>query len=188
MSLYKFIVTGICIISMCLCSICLANTTTRDKSQVLLIINNISESKYSKALNKMMDEELHKKINGIYEEKSAEKFLNNFKNTAACKIPLQSILSKIDGSSSDYLIYAELKPFNKNTEFNFVYYDKEITATFAIRIIDIKNKKELYKSEYSLTAKDSTDYFFIGSGSVSKKALEKVLYRAGEAISVYLPL
>ena len=37
-------------------------------------------------------------------------------------------------------------------------------------------------------AEDSTDYFFIGSGSVAQKALDAILFRAGEAISVKLPL
>ena len=63
-----------------------------------------------------------------------------------------------------------------------------MTASLVLRIMDVKNSKELYHSKYAIESKDTTDYWFIGNGSVAKKALDSVLFRAGEAISVHLPL
>lgn len=160
----------------------------RTKSKVLVIINNIANTKNDKALNKIMDDEIHKKIKEIYIEEDNEKYVREFQGHSNSMLNLNEILDKIKTSDSDYFIYAELKAIDKESNFNFVYYDKEVTATFYIRILDIKNRTELYASEYSIMAQDSTDYFFIGSASVAKKALQKVMFRAGEAISTYLPL
>lgn len=167
---------------------CYAYNDAREKSKVLILINNIANTKHDKALNEIMYKELHKKIDGIYFEEDNQKYLKSIEGKDNSQLTVTEMLEKINDSDSDYLIYAELKRIDKKSDFNFVYYDKEVTATFCLRIIDIKNKKELYSSEYSMTAEDSTDYFFIGSASVAKKAIKKVMFKAGEAISVYLPL
>lgn len=82
----------------------------------------------------------------------------------------------------------KLQPITKETYFNFIYFDKNVETGLVLRIVDLKNGKELYNKKYVMKAKDSTDYFFIGSGSVAHKALDAILFRAGEAISVRLPL
>lgn len=160
----------------------------RQKSTVMLIINNIADSKHNDALNEIMFEELHKKIDVLYKEEPADEYTEEFLHKDNSVLSAEDMCKKIESCKSDYLIYAELKELNKTTNFNFVYHGKEIAATFYIAILDIKNHKYLYRSEYTLVAEDSTDYFFVGSGSVSKKALKKVLFRAGEAISAHLPL
>lgn len=173
------------------CSTVFANVSvsnTRQKSQVLLIINNIANSKHDKALNQLMHEKLQAKLDVIYRQEDSTPYLKNFVGQENSVLPIDELLQKASDSKSDYLVYAELKKIDKDTNFNLIYHGKEVNITFCIRIIDIKNKQELYSSEYSLGAKDSTDYFFVGSSSVAKKALEKVLFRAGEAISTYLPL
>lgn len=173
------------------CSTVFANASasnTRQKSQVLLIINNIANSKHDKALNQLMHEKLQAKLDVIYRQEDSTPYLKNFVGQENSVLPVDKLLQKVSDSKSDYLVYAELKKIDKDTNFNLIYHGKEVNITFCIRIIDIKNKQELYSSEYSLGAKDSTDYFFVGSSSVAKKALEKVLFRAGEAISTYLPL
>ncbi len=173
------------------CSTVFANASasnTRQKSQVLLIINNIANSKHDKALNQLMHEKLQAKLDVIYRQEDSTPYLKNFVGQEISVLPIDELLQKVSDSKSDYLVYAELKKIDKDTNFNLIYHGKEVNITFCIRIIDIKNKQELYSSEYSLGAKDSTDYFFVGSSSVAKKALEKVLFRAGEAISTYLPL
>lgn len=164
------------------------NSNIRQKSTVMLIVNNIADSKHNDALNKIMYEELHQKIDVLYKEESADKYIGLFLNKDNSVLTAEDMYKKVNDCKSDYLIYAELKELNKKTNFNFVYHGKEIAATFYIAILDIKNCRYLYKSEYTLAAEDSTDYFFVGSGSVSKKALKKVLFRAGEAISTHLPL
>ena len=173
------------------CSYVFANTHNaqlRTKSQVLLIINNIAHSKHDKALNQLMNEKLQEKIDVIYRQEDSTPYIKNLVGQENAKLTVEEIINKIAGSKSNYLIYAELKHIDKDTNFNLIYHGKEVEVTFYLRIVDIKNKKDLYASEYSLKAEDDTDYFFVGSGSVAKKALEKVLFRAGEAISVYLPL
>ncbi len=164
------------------------NSNVRQKSTVMLIINNIADSKHNDALNKIMYEELHKKIDVIYKEEDSNAYVKEFLNKDNSILSAEDMCRKIGTCKSDYLIYAELKELNKTTNFNFVYHGKKIAATFYIAIVDIENRSYLYNSEYTLTAEDSTDYFFVGSGSVSKKALKKVLFRAGEAISAHLPL
>lgn len=158
------------------------------KSTVLLIINNIAKSKHDQRLNEIMQEGLQKKIDRLYYEEDAKTFLSEFAGRDNSELTVEDMLKKIIGSKADYLIYAELKPFSQQSEFNFIYHHKEVTATFLLRIIDVQKKQELYSSIYSITAKDSTDYLFIGSGSVSRKAIHSVLFRAGEAISAHLPL
>lgn len=173
------------------CFVYAAPSTTsnlRHKSKVMLIINNTAHSKHDKKLNEIMDNELHKKIDVLYREESAEKFLTNFSGKDTSKLTLDEFLENVNGCQSDYVVYTELKKLDKSTNYNFIYHGKKVTATFYVRIVDVKNKKELYSTEFHLTAEDSTDYYFVGSGSVSKKALKSVLFRAGEAISTYLPL
>ncbi len=165
-----------------------ATETMRKRSSVMLVINNIANTKYDDKLTKMMDESLHKKIDGIYNEMDSADYLTKFAGHSNENATAQDMLDLIKDSGTDYFVYAELQPFVKKSNFNLVYYDKAMTASFVLRIIDIKNCKELYNNKYSIESKDSTDYWFIGSGSVAKKALDSVLFRAGEAISVHLPL
>lgn len=165
-----------------------ATETMRKHSSVMLVINNIANTKYDDKLTKMMDESLHKKIDGIYNEMDSADYLTKFAGHSNENATAQDMLDLIKDSGTDYFVYAELQPFVKKSNFNLVYYDKAMTASFVLRIIDIKNCKELYNNKYSIESKDSTDYWFIGSGSVAKKALDSVLFRAGEAISVHLPL
>ena len=165
-----------------------ATETMRRHSSVMLVINNIANTKYDDKLTKMMDESLHKKIDGIYNEMDSADYLTKFAGHSNENATAQDMLDLIKDSGTDYFVYAELQPFVKKSNFNLVYYDKAMTASFVLRIIDIKNCKELYNNKYSIESKDSTDYWFIGSGSVAKKALDSVLFRAGEAISVHLPL
>lgn len=160
----------------------------RQKSTVLLLINNTAHSKHDKKLNTLMLETLHKKIDVIYHEENPGKFVENFYGKEQSKLSLDEMLAKLSGSTADYLVYVELKALDKDSDFNLIYYSKEVTATLFVRLIDMKNEKELYRDEFTMTSKDTTDYFFIGSGSVSKKALNSALFKAGEIISCHLPL
>lgn len=160
----------------------------RAKSTVLLVINNMARSKHDVKLNKIMDEELHKKIDGIYKEESSEQLRWHFLGRDCSNLREDQIAAKLSKSKSDYLIYAQLNGLDKKTKYNLIYHGKKVIASFYIRLYDIKRGKDLYFTEYQLAAEDTTDYFFIGSGSVSRKALHSVLFRAGEVISAHLPL
>lgn len=51
------------------------------------------------------------------------------------------MLAKLSGSTADYLVYVELKALDKDSDFNLIYYSKEVTATLFVRLIDMKNEK-----------------------------------------------
>ena len=165
-----------------------ANEKMRQRSSVMLIINNIAHTTYDEKLTKIMDESLHKKIDGIYNEVDAADRFMKVSGHSNENISTQDMLDIVKDSGADYFIYTELQPFVKTENYNLVYYDKSMTASLVLRIMDVKNSKELYHSKYAIESKDTTDYWFIGNGSVAKKALDSVLFRAGEAISVHLPL
>ena len=156
-----------------------AAKSLRQKSSVLLVFNNIAGTRYDEKLTQ---------IEGIYLEIDAEPYGENFKEKSFEKASFAELTAQVDGCGADYFVYTELQPITKETHFNFIYFDKNVETGLVLRIVDLKNDKELYNKKYLMKAEDSTDYFFIGSGSVAQKALDAILFRAGEAISVKLPL
>lgn len=165
-----------------------AAKSLRQKSSVLLVFNNIAGTRYDEKLTQIALEKLQKKIEGIYLEIDVEPYGENFKEKSFEKASFAELTAQVDGCGADYFVYTELQPITKETHFNFIYFDKNVETGLVLRIVDLKNDKELYNKKYLIKAEDSTDYFFIGSGSVSQKALDAILFRAGEAISVKLPL
>lgn len=165
-----------------------AAKSLRQKSSVLLVFNNIAGTRYDEKLTQIALEKLQKKIEGIYLEIDAELYGENFKEKSFEKASFAELTAQVDGCGADYFVYTELQPITKETHFNFIYFDKNVETGLVLRIVDLKNDKELYNKKYLMKAEDSTDYFFIGSGSVAQKALDAILFRAGEAISVKLPL
>ena len=153
-----------------------AAKSLRQKSSVLLVFNNIAGTRYDEKLTQIALEKLQKKIEGIYLEIDAEPYGENFKEKSFEKASFAELTAQVDGCGADYFVYTELQPITKET------------TGLVLRIVDLKNDKELYNKKYLIKAEDSTDYFFIGSGSVAQKALDAILFRAGEAISVKLPL
>lgn len=165
-----------------------AAKSLRQKSSVLLVFNNIAGTRYDEKLTQIALEKLQKKIEGIYLEIDTEPYGENFKEKSFEKASFAELTAQVDGCGADYFVYTELQPITKETHFNFIYFDKNVETGLVLRIVDLKNDKELYNKKYLIKAEDSTDYFFIGSGSVAQKALDAILFRAGEAISVKLPL
>ena len=165
-----------------------AAKSLRQKSSVLLVFNNIAGTRYDEKLTQIALEKLQKKIEGIYLEIDVEPYGENFKEKSFEKASFAELTAQVDGCGADYFVYTELQPITKETHFNFIYFDKNVETGLVLRIVDLKNDKELYNKKYLIKAEDSTDYFFIGSGSVAQKALDAILFRAGEAISVKLPL
>lgn len=165
-----------------------AARAVRQKSSVVLVFNNIAATRYDDKLSAMALERLQKKLEGIYIEIDAEPYVEDFKDKSFEKAAISELMTKVEGSGADYFVYAELQPFVRSESADLIYYNKGMEAALVLRIVDLKNAKELYNKKYVMKAEDSTDYFFIGSGSVAKKALDSVLFRAGEAISINLPL
>lgn len=165
-----------------------ATQNLRHKSSVILVFNNIAGTRYDDKLSEIALEKLQKKIEGIYIEVGSEPYDENFKARSFEQAALEELKSQVDGCEADYFVYVELQPFTKETDFDLIYFNKAVETGLVLRIVDLKNSSELYSKKYVMKAEDSTDYFFIGSGSVAQKALDAVLFRAGEAISVKLPL
>lgn len=133
-----------------------AQESRRQKSTVLLVINNIAKTKYDEKLNTIMDEALHKKIDGIYNEVEPEQYKLKFAGKSWEAAGLKEILNLVsDATALDYLVYVELRPFEKESNYNLVYYDKKMTANLLLRIVSVSQEKELYKNSFSIEAKDS---------------------------------
>ena len=167
-----------------------AAKSLRQKSSVLLVFNNIAGTRYDEKLTQIALEKLQKKIEGIYLEIDAEPYGENFKEKSFEKASFAELTAQVDGCCGQIILFIPKAAahYKTQTHFNFIYFDKNVETGLVLRIVDLKNDKELYNKKYLIKAEDSTDYFFIGSGSVAQKALDAILFRAGEAISVKLPL
>lgn len=160
----------------------------RKKSSVLVIFNNQSGKRYNASLNEIAEKELNKKVEGLYIEIDSETFKPAFEKSTHESDDVASLSHIIKDSGSKYFVYVELLPYTGTEDYNLIYHNKQMTANAILRIIDVQNEKELFNKRYSMTAKDSTDYYFIGNPSMARKALKSLMFRVGEAISVNLPL
>ncbi len=176
-----------------ICSLCLflinpVFAANRQKSAVLTVYNNNSGTTYNEELDKIVHAELQKRLEGLYIELDGEPFKALFKKTNVEETADPEIINKVREAGADYFIYLELFPFQESENYNLVYHRKSMTATVLIRIVDMNEKKTLHQERFSLKGKDSTDAWFIGDKSVAKKALQSTMFKAGEIISVKLPL
>ena len=146
-----------------------AAKSLRQKSSVLLVFNNIAGTRYDEKLTQIALEKLQKKIEGIYLEIDAEPYGENFKEKSFEKASFAELTAQVDGCGQIILFIPSCSLLQKKHNFNFIYFDKNVETGLVLRIVDLKNDKELYNKKYLIKAEDSTDYFFIGSGSVAQK-------------------
>ena len=125
-----------------------AAKSLRQKSSVLLVFNNIAGTRYDEKLTQIALEKLQKKIEGIYLEIDAEPYGENFKEKSFEKASFAELTAQVDGCGADYFVYTELQPITKETHFNFIYFDKNVETGLVLRIVDLKNDKELYNKKY----------------------------------------
>lgn len=121
-----------------------AAKSLRQKSSVLLVFNNIAGTRYDEKLTQIALEKLQKKIEGIYLEVDSEPYGKNFKEKSFEKASFAELTAQVDGCGADYFVYTELQPITKETYFNFIYFDKNVETGLVLRIVDLKNGKELY--------------------------------------------
>lgn len=167
-------------------SVCTASP--KEKSSVILIYNNQAKKYYNEKLDAIAIEELNKKIIGIYNIIDNSKYQIKFKEKSYFEDSIETINDLVKDCNAKYVIYTELMPYSDTSNFDLIWHTKKMTATMGLRIIDLHNHSEIFKERYSLEVSDQTDYFFIGNPSMAKKSLKAVLFKVGEAISVYLPL
>lgn len=161
---------------------------TREQSSVLLIFNNQSGKRYNDKLDAIAEAELNKKINGIYIQIDPSAYRSAFSGRSFETEAPSAMQNLVQDSKADYFVYTELLPYTSKENFDLIYHRKSMTATMVLRIFSLKEAKELFSAKYALANKDDTDHWFVGNPSVAKKALQTVLFKVGQAISVNLPL
>lgn len=166
----------------------MSTVEARTKSKVLLIVNNAAGTKHDKALTKIMQDELTKKLQGVYSLETLVYMKEGKSLPSMNGMPPKEIIKLNGHADNNYLVYAELTDVNKDTHFNFVTHGKTIDIVFLLYFVDLKTQKYIYQNIYNIGLTEKTEMWFKGSGSVSKNAVRKTLYRAGEAISAHLPL
>lgn len=175
------------------CGLCFAPgnsafASSRSKSAVLVVYSNHSGTTYNNELDKIVNAELQKRLEGLYIELDGEPYRSFFDNKDLAVISSKDVAARVKDSGTDYFIYLELRPFEKDSLYNGIYHWKTMTATVLLWIIRMDNAETLYKDSFSLKGKDQTDSWFIGNKSVAKKALKSTMFKVGEIISAKLPL
>lgn len=160
----------------------------RSKSAVLTVYINHSGTTYNKDLDKIVKEELKKRLEGLYIELDNEKYVNAFLNHSIITSEKREVIPLVDTSGARYFIYLELLPFVEKSDYNFVYHNKAMTSSVFVWIIDLQSNKDIVRNTFSLKEKDSTDAWFIGDKSVAIKSLKSMMFKIGEQISAKLPL
>ena len=160
----------------------------RQKSAVLAVYINNSGTTYNDVLDKIVETELQKRLEGLYIELDGNLYKPQFAKIDVEAASVKQIIDVVHDSGADYLVYIELYPFNKAENYNLIYHRKSMTSNVFLWLIDIKNRQTLYKDHFSLKSKDETDAWLIGNKSVAKKALTATMFKVGEIISAKLPI
>ncbi len=161
---------------------------SKDKSSVLLIFNNQAGKYYNYKLNAIALQELHKKVDGIYNVFEDESFTAKYVSESHFADDTKKLISLSDSVDADYLVYTELMPFRIRENYNIIWHNKKATATVGLCIVDKRNGTEIFKDLYAIEVKGSTDHFFIGNPSMAKKSLRATMFKVCQAISLHLPL
>lgn len=160
----------------------------RSKSSVLTVYVNNSGTTYNKELDKIVNDELKKRLEGLYIELDNEKYIDIFQKNSIIYAEKREVIPVVDKSRADYFIYIELLPFVEKSDYNFVYHNKAMTSSVFLWIIDLRTNHDVIRKTFSLKEKDSTDAWFIGDKSVAIKSLKSMMFKIGEHISAKLPL
>lgn len=160
----------------------------RKKSAVITIYNNLSGTTYNKDLDKIVQKELQRRIEGLYIELDNEPYTTKFRGKSFSNADLFDVVSAVQDSGADYLVYVELLPFDKHGTNYVAHFDKTMTASVFLWLIDVKQGKEYYRGSFSMASKDSSADWYVGNKSVALKALDGIMFKVGELISAKLPL
>lgn len=172
----------------------LPNTTfaERQKSSVLAVYENKAATTYDADLDKIVNNELQRRLEGLYIELDSDYYRHILKRIYKAEtLPEKEMINLVKGSGADYFIYLELKPLLLKDYDHVLYYHKAAASTVFVWIIDLNNSKTLYKDYITLGYRDVTGgglFYSIGNKSVSKKVLTATMYKVGEYITVKMPL
>jgi hypothetical protein len=169
----------------------------RTKASVAIVYINRAKSSFDDVLDDHIMKLLHKRVDGIYTVVSENKIKETlFKNDA---IPsASSVIETAKNDKIDYFVYLQLQPFARKEKVAIFRYGKEMTATVILRIYNGSTGICLFDKTYNAKGTDDQAQVFledsivawmsIRSKNVGLAAVDEVLYQAGEAISVRLPL
>lgn len=162
--------------------------SARKKSAVISIYNNLSDSTYDKDLDKVVQKELQKRLEGLYIELDNQPYASLIKKESLSNKDLSDVLTLLQGPQANYFVYLELLPFKKHGINYVAHFDKNMTASVFLWLVDLNQSKTIYRDHFSLVGKDSSPDWYIGNKSVALKALDGIMFKAGEIISAKLPL
>ncbi len=164
----------------------------RQKHSVLTVYENKASTTYDADLDKIVNQELQRRLEGLYIELDSSYYRHILKRVYKAEtLPEREMINLVKGSGADYFIYLELKPLALKDYDHVLYYHMAAASTVFMWIIDLNNNETLYKDYITLGYRDVTGgglFYSIGNKSVSKKALTATMYKAGEYITVKMPL
>jgi hypothetical protein len=173
-----------------------------ERSTVVNIFINRTDSDYNGDVEKKVDELFQRKTNGIYQVIPQDHFKAAIKELLAGKKgqitndELFSFFGVDDGVK--YVIYLEMAPFVADGYYNVLKMETCSTAIMTLKILDISKHAILFDSAIQSSSREHTatwslestigSAFSVNNQVVAMRALDTALFKAGEAISQYLPL
>ncbi|MBP2650528.1 MAG: hypothetical protein H6Q74_1353 [Firmicutes bacterium] len=169
----------------------------RQKASIAIVYNNNSNSAFNSAIDEHVMNFFHKKVDGIYNLVSGDNYKKNLFNNGTFPSP-SVIVDAVQNDNIDYIIYLQLQPFQRKEKVAIFRYGKDMTVTAILNIYNGNTGKCLFSKTFSANAADDksqvfledsiTSWITIRSKNLGLESVDKVLYQAGEYISVNLPL
>lgn len=142
---------------------------------------------------------LQGKVNGIYDIIPGKVFEPRVKSLdLATGTDEKTLFAILGESGADYALLAELVSVKESGSMGLFRLSKNANIGLNIKILDLVNCGYLKQGRFTGRAVDDNAVisiedrlvaiFFLNSREITEKALEKLLFQAGEIISVNLPL
>ena len=160
----------------------------RQKSSVLVVFNDQSGRDSGERLRKIAHDSLYRKVDGLYNVVESKPYEEKLNTTSHMEDTIAILHESVKDSNADYFVYVELMPFQQAEGYDLIWHSKKMTANLGLKILNLKDGKELFQETYSVEKEDDTDFWIVGSPSMARKSLKGALFTVGEAISVHLPL
>lgn len=174
----------------------------REKSTVVTIFINRLDEEFGERAGNKVHAMLQKKTEGLYNVMDQSSFKSfSAKISGQKEVPAnEQLIDEFSGEDSkiNYIVYLELTPFTAGGHYTFFETRSTSQANLVLKILDAKKRTVLFDSNLEATSKEYTASwsifstigaaFSINNHDVALKALDTSLFKAGEAISQFLPL
>ena len=178
-----------------------AEATERVKASVVVtFIDRATKGEEGKAwINERIRSFLDGKVAGIYDLVSGARFEPQMKALNLDKgVDEKTLFALLGESGADYALLAELVSAKESGSMGLFRSSKNANIELDIKILDLVNGGYLKQGRFTGKSVDDNAVvsiedrlvavFVINSREISEKALDKLLFQAGEVISVNLPL